>query len=78
MGSERKLKQAVYEMFTNRSEGDILMDVPTTKSWRELLKYAEDKEYWRARVREMQQPRVRVETGPHVEEEAWAPFTISS
>ena len=78
MGSERKLKQAVYEMFMNRSEGDILMDASTTKSWRELLKYAEDKEYWRARVREMHQPRVRVERGPHIEEEVWAPFTINS
>ena len=62
----------------NRIEGDILMDAPTPKSWHELLKYAEDKEYWRTRVREMQQPRVCVETGPHIEKEAWAPFTISS
>ena len=45
MGSGRKLKQGVYEIFMNSSEGEILMDAPTTESWRELLKYAEDKEY---------------------------------
>ena len=52
-GSERKLKQAVYEMYVSRSDGDMLMDAPRTRSWRELLKYADDKEYWKARVRAM-------------------------
>ena len=77
MGSERKLKQAVFEMFKNRSEGDLLMDAPSTESWRELLKYAEDKVFWRTRVRAMKQPRVRVEIGAHHVEGGWAPFTIS-
>ena len=61
MGSERKLKQAVYEMYVSRTEGDLMMDAPATESWHELQKYAKDKDYWRARVRKMKQPRLRVE-----------------
>ena len=62
MDSERKIKQDVYEMFMNRSEGDILMDaLMMTGSWRELLRYAANKDYRRTRVRKMQQPRARVE-----------------
>ena len=69
MGSERKLKQALYEMFVRPREGDMLMDVPNTNgSWRELLKYAVDKDYWRTRVRAMRQPRVRVEIKPRVKQ----------
>ena len=45
MGSERKLKQAIFEMFKARSEGDMLMDVPETTSWRELTTYGCDKEW---------------------------------
>ena len=32
LGPERKIKQAVYEMFKHRSEGDLLMDAPATTS----------------------------------------------
>ena len=44
MGSERKLKQAVFEMYIRRQEGDLLMDAPVTTSWRMLLTIAGDKE----------------------------------
>ena len=78
MGTERRLKQALFEMFKAPQEGDMLMDVPERESWRGLCTYACDREYWRTRVRAMKQPRVRVEMGSHVEEGGWAPFTISS
>ena len=32
MGKECKLKQAVFEMFTHRNEGDMLMDAPEYNS----------------------------------------------
>ena len=51
MGPERKVKQAVYEIFRAPSEGDLLMDVPKVSSWRQLGILAFDKEGWRARVR---------------------------
>ena len=78
MGPERKLKQALFEMFKAPQEGDMLMDAPERESWRSLTTYACDREYWRTRVRAMKQPRVRVEMGAHVVEGGWAPFTISS
>ena len=79
MDSERKLKQAVFEMFRAPRPGDLLMDAPKVKSWHELRLFACDKEYWKARVRSMrQQPVVRVDIGKHVESGCWAPFTVSS
>ena len=77
MGDERLLKQAIFEMFKNRQEGDMLMDAPSHNSWRELKKYAMDRDYWRARVRSMRQPRIRVE-GPEIMEGGCNPFTIST
>ena len=77
MGTERLLKQAVFEMFKSRKEGDMLMDAPPHQTWRELCSYAVDRDYWRARVRSMKQPRIRVE-GPEVIEGGWNPFTISA
>ena len=78
MGPDRKLKQAIFEIFKARKEGDMLMDAPATTSWRELCAFAVDEEYWRTRVRAMRQPRLTVEMGPHkVESDAFA-FTISS
>ena len=74
MGSERKLKQTVFEIFKSRIDGDLLMDAPATASWRELAEFACDKTYWSTRVRSMRQPRVRVEF--NVEEEG-AEFAIS-
>ena len=78
-GMKRKLKQAVFELYSEPRPGDLLMDAPKTRSWRELLYYAQDREYWKARVRSMrQQPVVSVHIGTHVEEGGWAPFTVSS
>ena len=78
MGTERSLKRAVFVMLKHPREGDLLMDAPEKESWRSLVAWAMDREKWRARVRAMKQPRVRVELGPHIEPGGWAPFTISS
>ena len=77
MGQDRKLKQAVFEMFKLRCEGDLLMDTPKTTSWRELTTRAMDKDYWRTRVRALTQPRVTVDIGSHFEEEQTLSFTVS-
>ena len=76
LGPERKIKQAVFEMFKSKTEGDMLMDAPPHQTWRELCSYAVNRDYWRATVRSMKQPRIRVE-GPEVIEGGWNPFTIS-
>ena len=79
MDQSRKLKQAVYEMFKSRREGDLLMDAPETKSWRELTTYAWNRKYWGARVRAMQKPRVAVEvSGVQFEEGVTLSFTVSN
>ena len=78
MGKERMVKQAIYVMYKHRTEGDMLMDAPQNTTWRELCAYACDRDYWRARVRGLKQPRVTVETGPHTEEATTVPFTIST
>ena len=75
MGPARKLKQTVFEMF---KEGDLLMDVPKTASWRELTTYVMNKDYWRVRVRAMTQPRVTVDICSHFEEEQTLSFTVSN
>ena len=76
MGSERHVKQGVYEMFKAPQRGDLLMNAPETHSWKSLCKNAANKEYWRTRVREMRQPRI-VAHGPEMVEGGWAPFTIN-
>ena len=58
MGKEIKVKQAIFEMYKVPQPGDMLLDTPTTNSWRELCTYACDREYWRVRVRAFRQPRV--------------------
>ena len=73
---ERLLRQAAFEMFRNRKEDDLLMDAPPHESWRELRAYANDRDYWRTRVRSMKQPRIRVE-GPQIIPSSCNPFTIS-
>ena len=77
MGTDRLLKRAIFAMFKKRQEGDMLMDAPSHKSWRELQAYAQDRDYWRARVRSMRQPRIRVE-GPETIAGGCNPFTISA
>ena len=77
MGKERLLKRVIYEMFKNRKQGDMLMDAPTHKTWRELCTYAVlDRDYWMTRVRSMKQLRIRVE-GPQIIPSSCNPFTIS-
>ena len=79
LGPERKIKQAVFEMFKHRSEGDLLMDAPQYNSWRHLCTQAQDRERWRVRVRAMKQlPIIRVTMGSHVEEEQTMAFTVST
>ena len=77
MGPERFLKRAAYTMFKSRKAGDLLMDAPSHQTWKELCTYAVDRDYWRARVRSMKQPRIRFE-GPEVMEGGCNPFTIST
>ena len=77
MGKDRMVKKTIFVMFKKRTEGDMFMDAPKHNSWRELCTYTCDREYWRARVRGLKQPRVSVETGSHIEEATTAPFTIS-
>ena len=78
MDKERKVKQAIFEMYRAPQSGDMLMDAPATSSWRELCTYACDREYWRARVRAFRQPRVTtVSLGSHHEAEMTLPFTVS-
>ena len=47
MESDRKLKQAVFEMFKCRKTGDTFMDAPDHASWREICTHAMDKNRWR-------------------------------
>ena len=74
------MKRAAFIMFRHPREGDLLMDAPDKKSWRNLVTWAMDKEKWRERVRRMRQPRVRVEIkmGTHREEGSTVPFTINT
>ena len=79
MGTERKLKHAIFEMYKAPQQGDMLMDAPATDSWRELWTYACDREYWKARVRALRQPRITTVTiGPHHEAGMTVPFTVST
>ena len=78
MGNERSLNHVTFIMFKHPREGDLLMDVPEKKSWWTLITCVMDREKWRSRVREMKQPRVRIEMGTHKVEGGWAPFTVSS
>ena len=57
--TKRKVKQAVFEMFKNPQEGDLLMDAPKASTWRALMKLAEDKNGWRDEVRRLRQEKLR-------------------
>ena len=80
LDSDRMIKQAVFEMFKAPTDGDLLMDAPRTKSWRELCQSAFAKEQWRSRVWALKQPRITsIKMGPHTEEqEQNFTFTISN
>ena len=51
MGTYRYVKQAIFGMYKDRREGDILMDAPKNVSWRELQQLVTKREGWRERVR---------------------------
>ena len=55
MGMERLLKRAIFTMYKERQEGDMLMDAPACGSWFELCSYVMDRDYWRERVRALRQ-----------------------
>ena len=78
MGPKRLVKQALFEMFKAPQKGDLLMDVPKTKSWRELGKLAEGRDYWKELVRKLAQPRVHVDMGRHFEAGQELAFTVSA
>ena len=80
MDTDRFIKQALYEMFMARQEGDLLMDIPDVQdSWRALCTYAVDEAYWNARVRALrEQPVIEVNIGNHIVPAADMAFTISS
>ena len=66
-------------MYKAPQTGDMLMDASETETWKELRAYAKDRDYWRARVRALRQPRVTtVNLGSHREGDMTVPFTISS
>ena len=46
MGTE-KLKQTVFALFTVPSQGDLLMDSPKVDSWRELMQFAADRDFYK-------------------------------
>ena len=50
MDPNRLVYKAVKFMSANRSEGDLLMDLPIKLSWAELLELAKNRDGWRHRV----------------------------
>ena len=78
-GHREENKTDHFEMYKSPQQGDMLMDTPATDSWRELWTYACDREYWKARVRALRQPRITTVTfGPHHEAGMTVPFTVST
>ena len=61
MDPQRLVHKAVQYMSANRSEGDLLMDVPATLSWEELKLLAANRDGWRLRVNAIKEgPRFHV------------------
>ena len=56
MDDSRLVKQAVRHMFTSRTNGDLLMDIPSplTITWDNLLSLAQDRDTWRSTIHKMQ------------------------
>ena len=48
--TERLPKQAIFEVFKAREDGDILMNAPTHDSWRQLCKYDAERDHCRVRA----------------------------
>ena len=49
LGRERTIKQAVYAMYKDPQEGNLMMDTPKSDTWKELCTYPVNREYWRER-----------------------------
>lgn len=49
----RLVHKAVRCIYEDRSEGDILMDIPECNSWWELMEIAGDRDKWRGLVRKL-------------------------
>ena len=65
-------------MYSHRIEGDLLMDSPTTKPWKELRMWSKDRMKWRARAQTIRSgTRVTITKAVFVPEVEF-PFTISS
>ena len=77
LDEDRLLSKAIRLMYEGRSEGDLLMDAPVTKTWEELRHWARDRKKWRSRVQGIRSgTRVRITKGVFVPESEFA-FTIS-
>ena len=77
LDEDRLLFKAIRLMYEGRSEGDLLMDAPVTKTWEELRHWARDRKKWRSRVQAIRSgTRVRITKGVFVPESEFA-FTIS-
>ena len=50
MHPNRLVHKAAHYIYNNRKEGDLLMDVPVSNSWRSLLMMAKERDKWRRLV----------------------------
>ena len=78
MRDDRLVKDAVRLMYNSTQEGDLLMDVPATDTWRELCKRAENRDSWSQRVWGIRSPRVFKVSGKQFVQAVDVKFTISS
>ena len=53
MSEEKLVHKAVHHLYDHPTQGDLLMDAPSTSSWRELLMWAADRDKWRARAKSL-------------------------
>ena len=53
--------KAAHYIYKNRKEGDLLMDVPVTNSWRSLLMMAKERDKWRRLVNALKDGRKTAE-----------------
>ena len=57
MGTDRMLKQAIFEMHMSPQDGDLLMDAPEHSSIAELIEKAKDRDGWRKLVNDLKPPK---------------------
>ena len=60
MSQDRLVQQALHHIAEHRSEGDLLMDIPRSWAWTDLIQFAADRDRWRRFVR-------RFKDGPELE-----------